>query len=101
MPDTSFFTAKHCRPAIVAAGFILTAALTIGSFSGSARAQWHDGDRQWHDGNRQWHDVDRHDRHHRDWDRHYYRAPPVVYGRPYYAPPVVYGSPYGLSINIR
>jgi hypothetical protein len=87
MPKTCVFTARHCRPAVVAVGFILTAALALGSFSGSARAQWHDGDRRGH--------------HHGYWDRGYYEAPPVVYGRPYYAPPVVYGFPPGLNIIIR
>jgi hypothetical protein len=72
---------------VVAAGFILTATLALGSFSGAASADGRDRDRRDH-------------RHH-DWDRGRYEAPPVVYGRPYYAPPVVYGSPFGLNINIR
>jgi hypothetical protein len=74
------------RSAVVAAGFILTATLALGSFSGAAHAEGRDRD----------HRGDRH-----GWDRGYYRAPPVVYGTPYYAPPVVYGSPFGLNINIR
>jgi hypothetical protein len=84
-----FMTAMLRRPAVVAAGCILTATLALGSFPGSASAQWHDRDR------------DRRDHRHHDWDRGRYEAPPVVYGRPYYAPPVVYGSPFGLNINIR
>ncbi|MGA3003793.1 MAG: hypothetical protein ABSE20_18915 [Acetobacteraceae bacterium] len=86
MPSNTFITAKRRRPAIIAIGFILTATLALGSFSGSARAEGHDRDRG---------------DHHRYGDRGYYRAPPVVYGTPYYAPPVVYGSPFGLNINIR
>jgi hypothetical protein len=86
MPGITRITTKRRRPAVVAAGLILTATLALGSFSGSASAEWHDRDRR--------------DHHHRDWDRGYYRAPPVVYGTPYYAPPLVYG-PGGLNIYIR
>jgi hypothetical protein len=97
MTKITFATAKR-RPAIVATGVILAATLALGSFSGAARAEWHDRD---HRGERaEWRDRDYHGEHH-DWDRGYYRAPPVVYGRPYYAPPVVYGSPFGLNLNIR
>ena len=90
MPKMTFITAKRRRPAVIATGIILAATLALGSFSGSANAEWHDRDRH---------------EHRRDGDRGYYRAPPVVYGTPYYAPyyapPVVYGSPFGLNINIR
>ncbi len=87
MSRNTFITAKRRRTAVVAAGLIVTATLALGSFSGSASAEGHDRDRR--------------DHHRRDWDRGYYRAPPVVYGTPYYAPPIVYGSPFGLNINIR
>lgn len=87
MPRNIFITAQHHRPAVVAAGIILTATLVLGSFSGSASAEGHDRDRR--------------DHQRRDWVRGRYEAPPVVYGTPYYAPPVVYGSPFGLNINIR
>jgi hypothetical protein len=86
MPKITFITAKRRRPAVIATGIILAATLALGSFSGSARADGRDRD---------------HRDHHRYGDRGYYRAPPVVYGTPYYAPPVVYGSPFGLNINIR
>jgi hypothetical protein len=82
MPRNAFIR----RPAVVVVGLLLTATLALGSFSGSASAEGRDRD----------HRDDR-----RDGDRGYYRAPPVVYGTPYYAPPVVYGSPFGLNINIR
>lgn len=72
-------------PAAVAAGVILTATLVAGGFTGSAGAE----ERHW----------EHRDYHHRDWNGGYYRAPPVVYGTPYYAPPLIYGP--GLSINIR
>jgi hypothetical protein len=82
---------KRRWPLGLAAGIILAATLSAGAFPGSASAEWRRDERR-----------DEHrDYHHRDWDRGYYRAPPVVYGRPYYAPPVVYGSPFGLNINIR
>jgi hypothetical protein len=80
-------TTKSRRLAVVAVGLILTTALALGSFSGSASADGRDRD---HHGDRRG-----------DWGRDHYRAPPVVYGTPYYAPPVVYGSPFGLNINIR
>jgi hypothetical protein len=86
MPRSTFIAAIRRRPAVVAAGLILTATLALGSFSGSASAEGHDRDRR---------------EHRRDWDRGRYEAPPVVYGSPYYAPPVVYGSPFGLNVNIR
>jgi hypothetical protein len=86
MPRNTFITTKQRRPAVVAVGLILTATLALGSFSVPASADWHDRDRR--------------DYHHRDWDRGYNRAPPVVYGRPYYAPPLVYG-PGGLNVYVR
>jgi hypothetical protein len=82
MPRNAFIR----QPAVVAAGLLLTATIALGSFSRLAGAEGRDRD---HRGD------------HRDGDRGYYRAPPVVYGTPYYAPPVVYGSPFGLNINIR
>jgi len=84
MPITN--STKRRRPAFVAAGLFLTAALAFGSFTGYANADERRGEHR--------------DNHHRDWNGGYYRAPPVVYGRPsYYAPPVVWGP--GLNINIR
>ena len=82
----TFISAKLRRPTIVAASVILTATLALGSFSRPASAEGHDRDHG--------------DHHRRDWDRGYYRAPPVVYGTPYYAPPLVYG-PGGLNVYIR
>jgi hypothetical protein len=96
MPRSNFITTKLRRPTVVAVGVILTATLTLGSFSGPASAEWHDRDRRDHH-RRDW---DRRDWDRRDWDRGYYRAPPVVYGTPYYAPPLVYG-PGGLNVYIR
>jgi hypothetical protein len=86
MPKITCIPTRRRHPAVVATGLILAATLAVGSFSGSASAEWRDRD----------HRGERH-----GWDRGYYRAPPVVYGTPYYAPPVVYGSPFGLNINIR
>jgi hypothetical protein len=86
MAKITFIPAKCRRPAVIATGIILAATLALGSFSGAASAEGHDRD---------------HRDHYRGGDRGYYRAPPVVYGTPYYAPPVVYGSPFGLNINIR
>jgi hypothetical protein len=74
---------RHWRTSAVA---VLAATLTLGSLAGSASAE-----------ERDWHHRDNHRR--GGWNEGYYRAPPVVYGTPYYAPPVVYGP--GLSINIR
>ena len=78
------------------AGVTLVASLALGTFTGSAGAE----ERRWqHREHREY----REDR--RDWNREYYRAPPVVYGSPYYtpyyAPPVVYGPGFGLNFNFR
>jgi hypothetical protein len=74
-----------------------TALLACGSFAGPAVARDNDNDHQ-----KDWHD-NRNDR--QDWNRDYYRAPPVVYGRysgpTYYAPPIVYGSGSGLGLTIN
>jgi len=74
------------------AGTILAATLALGTFTGSASADERRGE-HWDRG------------HHHDWNGGYYRAPPVVYGapyyQPYYAPPVVYGPGIGLNFNIR
>jgi len=80
-------TSKRRPRAGLMATVIVTAAVAVGTFSGPADAQ----ERRW----------EHRDYHHRDWNGGYYRAPPVVYGSPYYYPPVVYGYPGGLSINIR
>jgi len=73
------------------AGVIITATIALGTFAGTAGAE------------ERWEHRDR-DRH-RDWNGGYYRAPPVVYGspyyQPYYAPPVVYGPGFGLNLNFR
>jgi hypothetical protein len=85
MPRIANTKSKRHWSAGVTVGVMLAATLALGTFTGSASADDH---------------RDR-DYHHRDWNSGYYRAPPVVYGTPYYAPPVVYGSPFGLNINIR
>jgi hypothetical protein len=90
---------RHRWPPGLAAGIVLAATLTIGAFPGSADAEWRRDDRR--DDRRGDRRDERRDYHHRDWNSGYYRAPPVVYGSPYYAPPVVYGNPFGLNINIR
>jgi len=74
------------------AGVIVTATLALGAFAGTADAQ------------QRWEHRDR-GRHH-GWNGGYYRAPPVVYGSPYYQPyyappPVVYGPGFGLNFNFR
>ena len=73
-------------------GFAISAILALGSFAGSAHAQYYRG--HYYNGG-------------------YYRAPPVVYGSPYgggyygsgyygspyyYPPPVVYGPSIGISL---
>jgi hypothetical protein len=87
MAWTIHTNSKRRWSACLTAGAILTATLVLGTFTGSAGAYERRGEHR--------------DYRHRDWDRGYYRAPPVVYGAPYYAPPVVYGSPFGLNVNIR
>jgi hypothetical protein len=67
------------------AAIVLVATVVLGGLAGSAGAAERDSHRG--------------DYHHRNWNGGYYRAPPVVYGTPYYQPPVVYGP--GLNINIR
>lgn len=85
---------KRRRPAKLAAGFALAAVLALGAFAGSARAEDRDG------GHRGW---ERHGYNH-GWNGGYYRAPPLVYGSPYYGspyyypPPVVYGRGIGISL---
>jgi hypothetical protein len=71
----------------LAAGIIGAATVALGTFSGSASAEWH---------------GDNHRGYHHNWNGGYYRSPPVVYGSPYYyPPPVVYGPGIGLNFNIR
>jgi hypothetical protein len=86
MPGITDSTTKRRWPA-VAAAVVLTSTLALGSLAGSASAEERGRDHR--------------DYHHRDWNGGYYRAPPVVYGTPYYVPPVVYGPGFGLNINIR
>jgi hypothetical protein len=80
---------KRRWPVAVAAGAMLTATLAFGCLPGAANAQ-----ERWRE-HREYR--------HRDWNGGYYRAPPVVYGSPYYAPyyapPLIYGP--GFSVNIR
>jgi len=85
MTRTSDITTKRHWTATASVAVILTAAVVFGGFTGSASA----ADHRW----------DRHDDHRGGWNGGYYRAPPVVYGTPYYAPPLIYGP--GLNINIR
>ena len=88
-------TSKRRLSAKLAVGFAISAILAIGTFSGSADAQYR-----------------------RNYNGHYYnggyyRAPPVVYGSPYrggyygsgyygspyyYPPPVVYGPGIGITL---
>jgi hypothetical protein len=86
MPWTIETKSKRGWPACLAAGVILMATMALGTFTGSARAE-----ERW----------EHRDYDHRGWNGGYYRAPPVVYGSPYYYPPVVYGYRPGLNINIR
>jgi len=68
---------KRRSSAVLVAGIILSATVALGTFSGTANAEHRDDHRghDWHRGG--------------GWGGGYYRAPPVVYGSPYYAPPVV------------
>jgi hypothetical protein len=82
---------KNIKPKFrLAAGIALTAAIAISAFAGPV-----------------WAARDDHRDYHHHWDGGYYRAPPVVYGGPYYnapyyaPPPVVYGPGIGLNIHIR
>ena len=80
---------KRRRPAKLAAGFALSAVLTLGTLVGSAGAQPRRDDHRGRD-----HRFDHHYDH-----RGYYPAPPVVYGGPVYAPPpVVYGPAVGIYL---
>jgi hypothetical protein len=86
---------KRRLSAKLAAGLVISAILALGTFAGSASAQWRGGNRGGY--------------HH--WNGGYYPAPPVVYGSRYgssyygydddpyqYPPPVVYGP--GIGINL-
>ena len=99
MPAFGNVASRRFRSAAIASA-VLTATLFVGALAAPASADEHGrGHREWerHDWNR---GYERH-----EWNREYYRAPPVVYGRPYYqpyyAPPVVYGPGFGLNLNIR
>jgi hypothetical protein len=76
-------------------GLAVSALLALGTFATPAHADWNGDQREYH----------------HNWNGGYYRAPPVVYGSPYYgggyngyygspyyAPPVVYGP--GIGINL-
>jgi hypothetical protein len=88
---TRIFLGKTKRrlPVALAAGVIFAAIFAITAVSGSANAN--DRDRGGH----------RDDHRGGGWGGGYYRAPPVVYGTPYYAPPIVYGPGFGINLNIR
>src|ERR1700730_16447030 len=82
---------KRRRSAKLAAGFVISAMLGLGTLAIPANADW--------DGN--------HREHHRHWNGGDYPAPPVVYGSrygssyygsPYYYPPVVYGPGIGIGL---
>jgi len=75
---------KWHRTIGLAVGLIFAASIAFGSFGASARDDHRDDHRDHRDYG--------HDRHWGD------RAPPVVYGSPYYAPPIVYGP--GINIHI-
>jgi hypothetical protein len=85
----------------LAAGLILVALFTLGTFAGSASAQGRGNENR--------------DKHH-NWNGGYYRAPPIIYGSPYgqtyygspyydppryYPPPVVYGPGLNFNFQIR
>jgi hypothetical protein len=83
-------TSKRRLSAKLATGLAIAAILAVGTFAGSANADWRNDHRGYH-----------------NWNGGYYRAPPVVYGSaynngyygsPYYAPPVVYGPSIGISL---
>jgi hypothetical protein len=79
---------KTRLPAKLAAGLAISAALVLGT-ADPVSAQYNQG----------YHHYDQH----HNWNRGYYRAPPVVYpgygGYGYYPPPpVVYGP--GIGINL-
>ena len=73
---------KRRRAAKLAAGFVISAMLALGTLAVPAKADW--------DGN--------HRGYHHTWNGGYYRAPPVVYGSPYHYPPVVYGPGIGIGL---
>ena len=93
MTGITGITAQRRRRASFAAAVVVTSSFFLGGLAGSAKAG--ERDRDWREYQRPGY------HHHRDWDRGYYRAPPVVYDRPYYAPPVVYGPGWGLNFNFR
>ena len=94
----SHITSKRTlrRTTTLVAGFVVFAALGVGTLVGTADAQWNGYHRNY--------------RH--NWNGGYYRAPPVVYGSPYgysyygapnyYPPPVIYGPGIGIpGITVR
>jgi len=105
---------KRSLSAGLAAGLAISAFFAVGTFAVPAKA---DGDRGYHRGgeyhayrgyrgwNRGWN---------RGWSGGYYRAPPIIYGSPYYypyyprrryyPPPIVYDPGIyvpGISVQIR
>jgi hypothetical protein len=87
---------KRSRTVTFAAGLVLAALFGLGTFTGSADAQWRERG---------------HGNYRHNWNGGYYRAPPVIYGSPYrggyygapyyYPPPVVYGPGIGLNFIFR
>ena len=82
---------KRRRSAKLAAGFVISAMLALGTAAVPANAEWDSNHRE----------------HHHHWNGGYYRAPPVVYGSryhssyygsPYHYPPVVYGPGFGINL---
>jgi hypothetical protein len=83
-------TSNRRLSAKLVGGVAISALVALGTFAGSAHAEWR-GDHRGH-----------------NWGGGYYAAPPVVYGSPYgssyygapgyYAPPVVYGPGVGVSL---
>ena len=94
MTQIAYSIRKYRPSANVAAGFAISAVLTLGAFAVPANAE----------------SYGRH--HDRDYNHYYnggyYAAPPVVYGSPYggtyygspyYPPPVVYAPGIGLNVG--
>lgn len=88
MTEISNTNSKRRLSAKLAAGFVISAVLALGTYAAPAHADWNG-------------------HHHGYYNGGYYRSPPVVYGSgyyggyygsPYYAPPVVYGP--GIGINL-
>jgi hypothetical protein len=92
---TKSINAKSGRTITFAAGLAVAAMIGLGAVVSPASA-----DDRWHDHR----DGDfRGDRGHGGWGGGWHRAPPVVYGSPYYEPyyappPVVYAPTVGIAV---